>query len=871
MSDLPRAAEWLVRLLVRGERREFVLGDLEEEFRERVARQGRFRARAWCWLEVARSAWPLTTWATDGWRMAMRGLTMDVRGALRVFRREPVFAAVVVTTLAVGIGGATAVYSVIRGVVLSPLPFDDAERVAVLWGQTSEYPRAPLTVGDYNELEAVGAFEAVAASWGNTMLLLGDERAEQVSVGWVTPDYFDAVGVQPALGRTPTMTDGPGVVLSHGLWARRYGSDPGVIGRVIDLGGEPFEVFGVLPAGRSPDLTSFAGARTSYDLWRLMPPDWVQGDDRSIGWLRAAVRLRGGVTLERAQAEVDALMTRVNATVTQRDGGTDLRVNVIPARVDVVGDLSRTLWILLAAVCGVLLVAAANVAHLLLARGEARGGEVAVRVALGGSRLRLIRQFLVESGVFAVAGGAAGLAVAWLAVRALLAVAPPSLPRLETVRVESGVFVFALFATAGTALLFGLLPALRVTRVRITAAMERRSTQDAGARRWSRALVVVQVALSLMLVTGTGLLLRSVAGLHAVDLGFQREGVLTFGLDVPDWGATDAEAAAKLAVFGERIGAVPGVQTVGFTNRIPLGGGLFTGHVVAASGKGPDETTIEVAVRHITPGYLEAIGARLVSGRALEAADGMGVALVDAGVAARAWPGESAVGRRLRLTAPGEDSTWVEIVGVVAPMKHDGVAQPAAPTLFVSMVPRAARQNFRWAAVRVTGNPLAVVEPVRDALAAVDANAVVARARTMGSLFDSAVASTRFATFLLLVFGATALLLATVGLHGVMAFTIRRRTRELGIRMALGAERGRVLREAFLAGVTLVVIGLAFGLALSLAAGRLLDSLLFEVAPRDIVTLTGSALVILVTGLLGAWLPARLVLGVDPARALRSD
>lgn len=872
-SRLPRLVVWVVSALVSGPRRDFVLGDLEEDFRRRLTSQGRVRALVGVWIEVARSAGPLATWSLDGRGGTMRGLGQDWAGAVRVFGRAPGFAFTVVATLALGIGGATAVYSVLRGVVLQPLPFDDPERVVVLWGETPEYPRAPLTVGDHNALvDGVEAFESVAASWTNTTLLLGGARAEQVRVGWVTPGYFETVGVQPALGRTPAAGEEAHVVLGHGLWERRYGSDPDVLGRTVDLGGERFQVVGVLPAGRDPDLTAFGGGPTNHDLWRLMPAGWVQGDDRSVGWLRSSARLAPGVSAARAQTEVDALMARVNATVTDRDGGGDLRVNVIPARTDLVGDASRTLWILMAAVCGVLLVAAANVANLLLARGEGRAAEVAVRAALGGGRGRLVRQFLVESATLAGAGAVAGLGVAWAGVAALRAAAPAELPRLEAVTLDGGVVAFAVLATAATALMFGLFPAVRASRSDLAAAMAaRRATDDPGSRRWSRALVVAQVALSLALVSGTGLLLRSVSGLRDVDLGFDRDGVLTFALEAPSWGEGDAGAAAKMEDFTRSMEAVPGVEAVGFTNRVPLAGGLFTGTVSSQDMVAAEDDALEASLRYVTAGYLDALNVRVVAGRSLARDDDATVGLVDELVARRLWPGQEALGRPLQVQSVGGDPTWVEVVGVVAAMKHAGVEAPAAETVLLPMPPRAASQNFRYVAARVTGDPLAVVEPIREAVEAVDAQGVVARVRTMDDLFDASVAPTRFASQLLLVFGGVALLLATVGLHGVMAFTVRRRAREMGIRMALGAERDRILRDAFRSGATLVLAGLAVGLLLALAGGSFLEALLYEVDARDVVTLGASAAVILAAGLLGAWVPARLVLGIDPVKALRSD
>lgn len=874
----PAWAVWVARglsALMPSEERDFVIGDLDEGFHARRERRGRALATGWYLTEAVRSTWPLLTLKLRlGWREGMMiGLEKDLRFALGVFRRSRGFAAVVVLTLAVGVGATTAVYSVIRGVLLSPLAFDHADRVVMLWGQTPDYPRMPLTVGDFNALaEGVDAFEETTAGWGNNALILGDGEPEQVSVGWVTPEYFDVLGVRPALGRGLLEGDAWAIVLSHDLWVRRHGADPSVVGRTVELPGGTFEIVGVLPADRDPNLPAFGGGLSDYDVWRLQPPEWMQGEDRSVGWLRASARLRDGVSVAQAQAEVDALVARVNETVTERDGGTDFRVNLVAVRQDLVGGLSRTLWILFAAVCGVLLIAASNVAHLTLARGEGRAGEVALRAALGGSRARLIRQLLVESGVLAAVGGIVGFGVAWVAVRSLVAIAPATLPRLDAVAVDPEVFLFALAATGTAALVFGLVPALRATRTDLAGALgDRTATATRAGMRLSRALVVAEVAVSLMLLTATGLLLRSLSGLRGVDLGFETEGIVTFALEAPRWGDTAEEAAATTSAYLESIRSVPGVRAAGFTNRVPLGGGLFSGTYRSDDMVAADADALEASFRYVTPGYLEAMGARLVAGRALRPEDGAGTVVVDELAARRLWPNGDPVGRRVQISTVAQEDLWAEVVGVIAPMKHAGVAKPAEETVLLPMLAFAHEQNFHYAAVRVSGAPLAFVEPLKEALRAVDGNAVIARVRTMRDLFDQDVAATRFASLLLSLFGAVALTLATVGLHGVMAYTMRRRTREIGIRVALGARRGSLLRKAVGSGAILVAGGMALGLLLSMGVGRVLQSVLFEVRPTDPVSLAGAAATILAVGLLGAWLPARLVLSMDPAKTLRQE
>ncbi len=688
----------------------------------------------------------------------------------------------------------------------------------------------------------------------------------------MTPSYFEMLGIQPALGRSLDAGDGNAVLLDHGFWQRRYGGDPSVVGTLLHLDDTSFEITGVLPPDQNPNLTTFAGSQAAHVLWRLQPEEWTQGDDRSVGWLRSTARLADGVTLEQAQAEVDALMLRVNESVTNRDGGKDLRINVVPVKSDLVGGLQRTLWILLGAVCGVLLIAASNVAHLMLARGEVRSSEIAVRTALGGSRIRLMRQLLVEGITLALAGGLLGVALTWFGVRALLQLAPASLPRMELVTLDAGVLGFALAASLSAAVVFALVPAFRASRAELTMVLgERAGTTSLRQRRLSQGLVIAEVALSLALLVATGLLLRSVSGLQQVDLGFEREELVTFGVEIPGLGGDDARAAAVLQGMLAELGAVPGVQAAGFTNRIPLAGGLFTGGIRSEEMVAAEAEALESSIRFVTPGYFESLGARLVAGRAFRASDGDDRVLLDQTVAESLWPGESPLGRRIETKAIGTDAAWAEVIGVVAPMKHHGVALAASETLFLPMLSRAGQQNFHYAAVRVDGEPLGYLPSIKEALQRVEPGAVMARVRTMDDLFAEDIAATRFAALLLTLFGAAALLLAAVGLHGVMAVALRGRVRELGIRVALGARHGELLRGVLASAVTLVAVGIACGTLLSLGLGRFLSALLFEVDSLHLGNMVTAAAVMLAAGSLGSYLPARFVLSVDPARTLRDE
>ena len=856
------------------EEREYALGDLREEYAARVAESGERAARKWYWGQVVRSIGPLLTFASSGREDGgMNGVTRDLIAGLRQFRTSPTFTLVVVVTVAIGVGGATAVFSVLNGVVLRPLAFENSERVVTLWGQTSEYPRVPLTVGDHNELvHNVRSFGAVAGEWGNTALILGEQDTEQVGVSWVTPEYFSVLATVPGSGRLLGPEDVNAVVLNYDLWARRYGSDPSIIGRTINLSGNSMEIVGVLRQGDDPNLTSFGGGRSTSQVWRLQPADWTQGDDRSVGWLRSSARLADGVGLEQAQQEVDALFARVNATVSNRDGGDDLRIDVKPVRADLVGSIASTLWILLAAVTGVLLIAATNVANLMLGRTQRRRGEAAVRAALGGSRRRLFRQFFAESIVLALIGGALGVAVAWAGMKGLIAAAPPTLPRVDEVTLDPRVLGFAILATTVAAVLFGVIPALRGSKTDLASALgQRTATASRREQRLSRALVICEVALSLGLLVGTGLLLRSLQSLSATELGFEKENVLTFALETPSVEETAEAAASVLRDYMGRVEDVPGVETVGVTNRIPLAGGLFTGNYRSEEMVAAEAENLESSYRYVTPAFFDAMGARLLAGRSFTVDEGLLSVVVDRNVAERLWPGQDALGRRLEHTTIGADPVMAEVIGVVSPMKHAGVAEEAPPTIFLSMLASANQQNFRYMVVRTAGDPAPLVEPIRDALRLVDGDAVMARVRTMSALYSNSVASTRFAGQLLGVFGGVAMLLAAIGLHGVMVLSIRRRTREYGIRVALGAAHGTIMRGVLGAGLRMVVLGGVLGILLSLALARYLGSLLYGIEPADVTSLTAATVVIVGVGLLGSYLPARRVLRLDPVRTLRME
>ena len=508
----------------------------------------------------------------------------------------------------------------------------------------------------------------------------------------------------------------------------------------------------------------------------------------------------------------------------------------------------------------------------MLARAHVRAGDLAIRAALGGSRQRLLRQMLVESTVLAVIGGLLGVGFAWGGVKLLVAWAPSSLPRLDTITIDPVVLGIALAATLSAAFFFGMLPAIKASRTDLASLLgERTGTGNRRQRQLSQGLIVAEVAVSVALLVGTGLLLRSFNTLTNVNPGFEPQGVLTFLLATTNVGSTAEEGRAILDDYLSRIEAIPGVQAAGVTNRIPLGGGVFSGAYKSEQMDASGADGIEASFRFVTPRYFEVMGTRLVAGRGFHPDDGVDIAIIDEKAAVAAWPGENPLGKRVQTGQLGQNGAWAEIVGVVEPMKHADVAVEARETIYYPMLAQANRQNFRYVAVQVAGEPMSYVDRMREAVRTVDPNAVIARTRTMTQLYSDSLAPTRFGLMLLSLFGGVALLLAAVGLYGVISFSVGQRTREFGIRIALGAEGTTIVRGVLAWGARLVGIGILVGAVASLWIGGLVRAVLYEVEPTDPATFALAMTVMAVVGTLGAYLPARRVLRVDPVDALKEE
>jgi putative ABC transport system permease protein len=810
---------------------------------------------------------------------AVEDLIMDLRYGFRSLRRSPAFALAAILTLALGIGANAAIFSVVDSVLMRPLPYREPGQLVAVW-------RDSMPQGVYATLaERSRTLQALAGyTVGSSFSLTGDGEPERLEGSRVTAGLFELLGAEATLGRTfEPGEDKPGaelvVVLSQGLWQQRYGGDPGVLGRRVSLDGLTRTVVGVMPAWfQFPDRTARLWVPTTLDP-SYRPGYWGNGILDLVG------RLRAGVSLAEADRELRELRPAVRDAFPWKmpDEFGSLIAGAVPLQQAVVGGLGKTLLVLLAAVGLVLLIACANVANLLLARMGSRRGEVAVRAAVGASRERLVRQLLTEGMLLSAIGGGFGVLLANGVMSLLVAALPASTPRLDEIGVDGRVLGFAFLLSLLTGVGFGLLPALRSASGDLHASLKEGGRSRSARRRLPGALVSAEVALAVVLVIGAGLLVRSLRALEHVDTGFHSESVLTLRLSPPE--ASYRETARKTGFYREvreRISALPGVQAVGAVSRIPLDG-QFGGlplsietHPVPPGGNPPlaDEWMI-------TPGYLEAMGIRLVSGRDITEADRDGaepVALVNETLARRFWPDGSAVGRRIK---PVWWKTWVTVVGVVADVKDFGFAYHESGRNFGLNregrleVYRAFEQDAYTAAlslaVKSSSEPRTLTEQIRGVVHGVDPEVPLSGVLPMERIVASALDEPRVAMLLLSTFATLALLLGGVGIYGVIAYGVSERTHEIGIRMALGATRSDVLWLVLGEGALVAGIGVLIGLAGALVFSWMLSSLLYGVGVGDPATFLGVGASLMAVSLLATYLPARRATRIDPMMALRMD
>ncbi|HEV2915201.1 MAG TPA: ABC transporter permease [Pyrinomonadaceae bacterium] len=800
----------------------------------------------------------------------------DIKYGIRVLLKSPGITFIAVLAIALGIGANTAIFSVVNSVLLRPLPFNKPEQLVVVWrthakrGQT-QGSSSFLNFADYRAQNK--SFEALAAYNSSSSALSGNETPEQVEGVTATAEFFKVLGTPPLLGRTFTPEDerpggSPVVVISHGMWQRRFGADPGIIGRQITLDGRSKTIIGVLP-----ESFRFQLIDDPPEYWLPMDPTDDMNKQRGANYLQVLGRLREGVTIQEAEAEMKGIAGRLEQQYQEENAGRSVRL--VAAHEELVGELRPTLLVLLGAVAFVLLIACANVANLLLARAAGRGREIAIRTALGAGRRRIVRQLLTESVLLSVLGGALGLLIAIWGIDLLGAVVPADIPRFGETNLDFTVLGFTLGASILTGLIFGLAPALSASKIDLNEALKeggRSATEGRGRNRMRSLLIISEVALSLVLLVGAGLLIKSFIHLRSVNPGFNADRVLTASLSLPSVKYKgDAQIAQFIRQATERVSRIPGVEAAGAIMPLPFSQNIIS---VTFSLDGqpeppPGESPISAA-RIITPDYLRAMGIPLVRGRAFTAqdkADSPKVILINEALARKYFPGEDPVGRRLRL---GLNDINGEIVGVIGDVRGSNLSKEDGPEFYVpheqvtfSDMSMVVRTSF--------DDPARIVPALRAAIQEIDKDQPLHEVRTMNSLIADSVARQRFSMTLIALFAALALVLASVGIFSVMSFLVTQRTHEIGIRMALGAQTGDVLRMIVGQGMTFTLIGIVAGLAAAFALTRVIRGLLFGVSATDPWTFTGVALLLGVVALLACYIPARRATKVDPMVALRYE
>jgi predicted permease len=803
----------------------------------------------------------------------------DLRYGVRTFRNNPGFTAVAVLTLALGIGGTTAILSVVNGVLLRPLPYEDADRlVTILHGGMG--PVAPANFVDWRSQNHVFQRMGAAEYW--TPNLTGVDKPERVWALHITSDILPLLGVQPLLGRMfLPEEDQRGreheVIVSFRAWQRRFGGDSGIIGRSVVLDGEKYMVIGVLP----PEFKFAPFWATKAELWA---PLSLTGRETERGGnsLRVFARLKPGVTLEQARAEMATITSRLE----QQYPGTNRDYVVLPLKEKVVGDIRPALLVLLGAVSFVLLIACANVAHMLLARSAARQKEVAVRRALGAGRSRMIRQFLTESLLLMLLGAGAGLVLARWGIRILVTLSPASIPRVDTITLDSRVLLFMLAVSVLTGVCFGVAPALQVSAANLNDSLKeggRGSTEGFRRNRLRSLLVASEFALALILLIGAGLMIRSFVALQAIDPGFNPDHVLSMVVSVT--GSESGEPSHRVAfdqALLERVRVLPGVKSASAINHLPLAGDLWTrsffiqGRPIPHPGEAP-----EAVYRVAWPGYFHTMDIPILRGRDFTDGDDLNspaVVVVNEALAGQCWPGENPIGKRFSLEDSLPSLRWLTVVGVVKNAKQkDWAATPDIEMYLPYLQNRDylmdphSHFSYLTLVVRTSGDPASLASAIASQVWALDRDVTVSQVQTMQQVVMDSTAQPRFNLLLLGAFAGVALTLAGVGIYGVMSYSVSRRTHEIGVRMALGAKRADVLKLVTRQGMMLALVGAATGLAGSFGLRRMMSSLLYGVHPDDPVTIIGVFILLAAVALIANYIPARRATKVDPMVALRYE
>ncbi|HEX8140373.1 MAG TPA: ABC transporter permease [Pyrinomonadaceae bacterium] len=811
-------------------------------------------------------------------------LWQDLRYGVRVLLKRPAFSLVAVLMLALGIGANAAVFSVVNAVVLRPFPYDEADRLVMIWEtQPSQgLPfmfASPPNYADWREQNH--SFEELAAFTPRDFFLARGEEPVRVSGAQISASLLPLLRISPMLGRAFTPEeDRPGgplaVLLSQKLWQSRFGADPSVVGQSVTIDNQSYRVVGVMPQGfKFPPPIALEGNTPTQqaELWTPFATDMKAGQ-RGGHFMTVIARLKPGVTIESASADLSTISSRLEQAYPETNAG--WAITLTPFEQQVLGRVRPVLLTLLIAVGFVLLIACVNIANLLLAQGAGRQKEMAVRAALGAGRGRLVRQMLTESLMLACLGGAAGLILATWGVDLLLSLAPGDIPRLEEVGIDLRVLGFACAVTFLTGLLFGLLPALGASSPNLLRWLKEsgQATGQAPSNRLlQNSMVVIEVALSLVLLISAGLLARSFLRLQAVDPGFQPARTVTMRVTLPRVKYTErAQRAAAFAEMEKRLSATPGIEAAGFALEAPLAGDQQGTEILIEGEPKPAEGEEHHAgFTFVTPGFFRAMGIPLLRGRAFterDTADSPPVVVVNEALARRYFPGTDPVGKRLIVGFNNEVAR--EVVGVVGAVRQDALSEEARPAVYtpVQQVPWSRTMTLM---VRSSLQPSAALAAAREQLRAVERDAPIYDVKTMNEIVAESVARPKFSALLVSIFACVALILASIGLYGVVSYSVAQRTREIGIRMALGAQRGDVLKMVLGGGLKLILTGLLIGVAASFALTRLMRSLLFDVTTTDPLTYLGVSALLAIAALLACYLPARRATKVDPMEALRYE
>jgi len=799
----------------------------------------------------------------------METLLRDIRYGVRSLLKRPGFTAIALVALALGIGANTAIFSLVNAVLLRPLPFAEPDRLVWVWGNIkgggNRASVSPLDFLDYRQQNST--FEEFAASMQLRLNYTGGGEPERLEASGVTGNYFQALGAKPAFGRTFQLeNEKPGndqvAVLSYSLWQKRFAGDPAIINKTITLDGRSCAVLGVMP----PDFSM----PRAVDVWVPMNFDIHPGmKQRKAHFLRPIGRLKAGVTMAEAQADTDAIARRLEEQYPESNSGWNLRL--VSLREQLVGNTRPTLFILFGAVGFVLLIACANVANLLLVRAAGRQKEIAVRTALGAGRWRIVRQMITESVLLSLAGGALGTLLAFWGVELLVALSADSLPLTAKVGIDATVLGFTLLVSLITGVLFGLAPAFRTMKLNLSESLKEggRSGSEGGHRNRTRnVLVVLESAVAVVLLIGAGLLVRSLWRLQDTSPGFDARNVLTMGINLPEAKYGEPEKAAGFfSELESRVAGLPGVESVGLVSELPLSG---QPNDMPYTVEGRPPVSIDQAFdddfRRVNTNYFKAIGIPFLRGRTFteqEVRQGAKVVIISELLASQVFPNEEPLGKRLIMSF---GNTAFEIIGVVGDIRHRALESSPAAAMYMP-----AYEGSMNVVIRGKGDPASLAAAVRKEVLQIDPNQPVADIRTMLQWLDRAVAAPRYRTTLLGLFALVALALASTGIYGVMAYSVSQRTHEIGVRMALGARRMDVMRLVVRQGMTLVIVGVALGLAGSFALTRLMASLLFGVTAKDPFTFVAVSALLTLVAFVACYIPARRATKVDPLVALRYE